>query len=219
MLYSQIGTFNTAPSVPFDFAPPLYTKDGAILCRFHVAPDPHIYHRMKSSNIQVWTETARYTARTTGRETGKETGMDSYGDQADGIIDNAIEELLEWARLHGYDPNENGCVFLDPVIEYVTESMEKPEDYDFAELLRKTQNSGVFEKIPTRSFDDKFPPDRQQDYVIAMSDDGKIGIFYDDMFMFYKGQYHEISRDEVPLDWFRRYTIFTEADLRYSIAP
>lgn len=145
--------------------------------------------------------------------------MNPYGNPADGIIDNAIEELLEWARLNGYDPNENGCVFLSPVIEYVTESMEKPEDYDFAELLQKAQDSGVFEKIPTRSFDEKFPPDRQQDYTIAMSDDGDIGIFYDDMFMFYKGQYHEISRDEVPLDWFRRYTIFTEADLRYSIAP
>ena len=33
--------------------------------------------------------------------------MDPYGDTADGIIDNAIEELLEWARLHGYDPKEN----------------------------------------------------------------------------------------------------------------
>ena len=52
-----------------------------------------------------------------------------------------------------------------------------------------------------------------------MSDDGDIGIFYDDMYMLYKGQYREISRDEVPLDWFRRYTIFTEADLRYSIVP
>lgn len=145
--------------------------------------------------------------------------MTPYGDPADGIIDNAIEELLEWARLHGYDPKENGCVFLSPVIEYVTEPMEKPEDYDFTELLQKAQDSGVFEKIPTRSFDEKFPPDRQQDYVIAMSDDGDIGIFYDDMYMLYKGQYHEIGRNEVPLDWFRRYTIFTETDLRYSIAP
>ena len=90
--------------------------------------------------------------------------MTPYGDPADGIIDNAIEELLEWARLHGYDPKENGCIFLGPVIEYVTESMEKPEDYDFAELLQKAQDSGVFDKIPTRSFDEKFPPDRQQDY-------------------------------------------------------
>lgn len=155
---------------------------------------------------------------TTGRATGKETGMDPYGDPADGIIDDAIEELLEWARLHGYDPNENGCVFLNPVIEYVSDFLDKPEDYDFAELLRKTQDSGVFDKIPIRSFDEKFPPGRH-DYIIAMSDDGDIGIFYDDMFMFYKGQYHEISRDEVPLDWFRRYTIFTEADLRYSITP
>lgn len=127
--------------------------------------------------------------------------MDPYGDPADGIIDNAIEELLEWARLHGYDPNENGCVFLGSVIEYVSESIDKPEDYDFAELLQKAKDSGVFEKIPIRSFDDKFPPDRQQDYVIAMSDDGDIGIFYDGMYMLYKGQYREISRDEVPLDW------------------
>lgn len=67
-------------------------------------------------------------------------------------------------------------------------------------------------RFPTRSFDEKFPPDRQQDYTIAMSDDGDIGIFYDNMFMYYKGQYHEISRDDVPLDWFRRYDIFTEAD-------
>lgn len=140
--------------------------------------------------------------------------MDPYGNPADGIIDNAIEELLEWARLHGYDPKENGCIFLGPVIEYVTESMDKPEDYDFAELLQKTQDSGVFGKIPIRSFDEKFPPDRQQDYVIAMSDNGEIGIFYDNIYnMFYKKQYHEISRDEVPLDWFRRYDIFTEADL------
>lgn len=92
--------------------------------------------------------------------------------------------------------------------------MDKPEDYDFAELLQKTQDSGVFEKIPIRSFDEKFPPDRKQDYVIAMSDNGEIGIFYDNIYnMFYKKQYHEISRDEVPLDWFRRYDIFTEADL------
>lgn len=105
-------------------------------------------------------------------KTGRETDMAPYGNPADGIIDNAIEALLEWARLHGYDPNENGCVFLDPVIEYVTESMEKPDDYDFAEVLQKAQDSGVFDKIPIRSFDEKFPPGRQQDYTIAMSDDG-----------------------------------------------
>ena len=47
-----------------------------------------------------------------------------------------------------------------------------------------------------------------------MSDNGEIGIFYDNIYnMFYKKRYHEISRDEVPLDWFRRYDIFTEADL------
>lgn len=144
--------------------------------------------------------------------------MDPYGNQAGGIIDNAIEELLEWSWIHGYDPNGNGCVngngyvFLNPVIEYVTESMEKPDDYDFAEVLQKAQDSGVFEKIPARSFNKEFPPDKH-DYVIAMSDDGNIGIFYDDMFMFYDGQYHEISRDEVPLDWFRHYTVFTDWDV------
>lgn len=139
--------------------------------------------------------------------------MDPYGNPADGIIDNAIEELIEWARIHGYDPNENGCVFLDPVIDYVTDSMDKPEDYDFTEVLQKAQDSGVFEKIPTRSFDKEFPPNKQQDYIIAMSDDGDIGIFYDGMFEFHKRQYHEISRDEVPLDWYRHYTVFTDWDI------
>ena len=79
--------------------------------------------------------------------------MKPYGNPADGIIDNAIEELLEWARLHGYDPKENGCVFLNPVIEYVTESMEKPEDYDFYLDLRRyggTKHAGFglgFERL------------------------------------------------------------------------
>lgn len=88
---------------------------------------------MESHNIQVWKENGRRATRQAGRETGRETDMKPYGDQADKIIDKAITDLVGWSRRHGYDPHGNGCEFLDTVIDYVTDSMDEPDDYDFTE--------------------------------------------------------------------------------------
>lgn len=138
--------------------------------------------------------------------------MKPYGDQADKIIDKAITDLVGWSRRHGYDPHGNGCEFLDTVIEYVTDSMDEPDDYDFTKVLYKAQDDGVFEKLRPRNFDEEFPPDKQ-DYVIAMSDSGRIGIFFDDSYPYYEDKWRKIDRDEVPLDWFTDYIAFTNWDI------
>lgn len=138
--------------------------------------------------------------------------MKPYGDQADKIIDKAITDLVGWSRRHGYDPHGNVCEFLDTVIEYVTDSMDEPDDYDFTKVLYKAQDDGVFEKLRTRNFDEEFPPDKQ-DYVIAMSDSGRIGIFFDDSYPYYEDKWRKIDRDEVPLDWFTDYIAFTDWDI------
>ena len=138
--------------------------------------------------------------------------MKPYGDQADKIIDKAITDLVGWSRRHGYDPHGNGCEFLDTVIEYVTDSMDEPDDYDFTKVLYKAQDDGVFEKLRTRNFDEEFPLDKQ-DYVIAMSDSGRIGIFFNDSYPYYEDKWRKIDRDEVPLDWFTDYIAFTDWDI------
>ena len=138
--------------------------------------------------------------------------MKPYGDKADLVIDKALADLVGWARRHGYDPHSNGSEFLDTVIDYVTDSMDEPDDYDFTKVLYKAQDDGVFEKIPTRSFDEEFPPD-EQNYVIAMSDYGRIGIFFDDSYQYYEDKWRKIDRDEVPLDWFTDYVAFTDWDI------
>ena len=138
--------------------------------------------------------------------------MKPYGDKADKIIDKAITDLVGWSRRHGYDPHGNGLEFLDTVIDYMTDSMDEPDDYDFAEVLQKAKDDGVFEKIHIRNFDEEFPPD-EQNYVIAMSSDGRIGIFFDDSYQYYADKWRKIDRDEVPLDWFTDYVAFTDWDI------
>lgn len=140
--------------------------------------------------------------------------MKPYGDKADTVIDKALTDLVGWSRRHGYDPHSNGLEFLDTVIDYMTDSMDEPEDYDFTKVLYKAQDDGVFEKLHTRNFDEEFPPpDRQQDYVIAMSDSGRIGIFFNDSYPYYEDKWRKIDRDEVPLDWFTDYVAFTDWDI------
>lgn len=47
----------------------------------------------------------RTAARHGGAGNGKADGMNPYIDKGtDDIIDKAIDELVEWSRLHGYDP-------------------------------------------------------------------------------------------------------------------
>ena len=138
--------------------------------------------------------------------------MKPYGDKADKIIDKALTELVGWARRHGSDPHGNGSEFIDTVIDYMTDSMDEPDDYDFIKVLYKAQDDGVFEKLRTRDFDKEFPPD-EQNYVIAMSDYGRIGLFYGDSYMYYDDKWRKIDRDEIPIDWFTNYIIFTESDI------
>lgn len=142
---------------------------------------------------------------------GKADGMNPYIDKGtDDIIDKAIEELVEWSQLHGYDPK--GPEFIGSAAAYVFDSMEKPEDYDFAEILQKAQDDGVFDDIRTRSFDKECPIDGPK-CTIGISDSGKVGIFYDSSYAHCGEGYREIKRDEVPLDWFRRYAVYTSWDV------
>lgn len=137
--------------------------------------------------------------------------MNPYIDKGtDDIIDKAIDELIKWSHLHGYDPK--GSEFIGPAASYVFDSMEKPEDYNFAEVLQKAQDDGVFDGIRTRSFDKECPIDGPK-CTIGISDSGKIGIFYDGSYAHCGEGYREIDRDEVPLDWFRRYAVYTSWDV------
>lgn len=157
-------------------------------------------------------KTGRRAISQAGRETGRETDMKPYGDKTDKIIDKATTDLVMWSRRHGYDPHSEGLEFLDTVIDYVADSMYEPEDYDFDELLQKAKDDGVFEKLHIRSFDEEFPPD-EQNYTIAMSGDGRIGIFFDDSYQYYEDKWRKIDRDEVPLGWFTDYVAFTDWDI------
>lgn len=142
---------------------------------------------------------------------GKADKMNPYIDKGtDDIIDKAIEELVEWSRLHGYDPK--GPEFIGPAAAYVFDSMEKPEDYDFTEVLQEAQDDGVFDTIRFRSFDRECPIDGPK-CTIGIFDSGKIGIFYDGSFGHCGEGYREIGRDEIPLDWFRRYAVYTSWDV------
>ena len=142
---------------------------------------------------------------------GKATDMNPYIDKGtDDIIDKAIEELDDDTRLHGYDPK--GPEFIGPASGYVFDSMEKPEDYDFAEVLQKAQDDGVFETIRVRSFGKECPINGPK-CVIGLSDSGKVGIFYDGSYAHCGEGYREIKRDEVPLDWFRSYAVYTSWDV------
>lgn len=138
--------------------------------------------------------------------------MKPYSDKADLVIDKALNDLVGWSRRHGYDPHSDGREFLSPVIEYIAESMEKPEDYNFDEVLNKTQDDGVFDKLQTRDFNREFPPN-EQDYIIAKAGSGRIGLFYGDSYPYYEDKWRKIDRDEVPLDWFIDYVIFTDWDI------
>lgn len=138
--------------------------------------------------------------------------MKPYSDQADLVIDKALTDLVGWARRHGYDPHSDGREFLSPVIDYIAESMDEPEDYDFAEVLHKAQDDGVFDKLQTRDFNKEFPP-KEQDYIIAKAGSGRIGLFYGNSYPYYEEKWRQIDRDEVPLDWFVDYAIFTDWDI------
>lgn len=90
--------------------------------------------------------------------------------------------------------------------------MEKPEDYDFAEVLQKAQDDGVFDGIRTRSFDKECPIDGPK-CTIGISDSGKVGIFYDGSYAHCGEGYSEIDRDEVPLNWFTNYAVYASWDV------
>lgn len=142
---------------------------------------------------------------------GKADGMNPYIDkETDDIIDKAIDELVEWSRLHGYDPK--GSEFIGSAAAYVFDSMKKPEDYDFAEVLQKAQDDGVFKTIRVRNFDRECPIDGPK-CTIGISDSGKIGIFYDGSYAHFGEGYREIDRDEVPLNWFMDYAVYTSWDV------
>lgn len=146
-----------------------------------------------------------------GAGNGKADSMNPYIDKGtDDIIDKAIEELVEWSQLHGYDPK--GPEFIGPAAAYVFDSMEKPEDYDFAELLQKARDSGVFDGVRTRSFDKECPIDGPK-CTIGISDNGKVGIFYEGSYAHCGEGYREIDRDEVPLNWFMDYTVYRRWDV------
>lgn len=150
-------------------------------------------------------------ARYGGARNGKADSMNPYIDKGtDDIIDKAIEELVEWSRLHGYDPK--GPEFIGSAVSYVFDSMEKPEDYDFAEVLQKAQDDGVFETIRTHNFDRECPINGPK-CVIGLSDNGKVGIFYDGSYAHCGEGYREIGRDEVPLNWFTNYVVYTSWDV------
>lgn len=154
-------------------------------------------------------------ARYGGAGNGKADGMNPYIDKGtDDIIDKAIGELVEWSRLHGYDPKGSGfsSEFIGPATAYVFDSMKKPEDYDFAEVLQKAQDDGVFKTIRVRNFDRECPIDGPK-CTIGISDSGKIGIFYDGSYAHFGEGYREIDRDEVPLNWFMDYAVYTSWDV------
>lgn len=150
-------------------------------------------------------------ARYGGAGNGKADGMNPYIDKGtDDIIDKAIDELVEWSRLHGYDPK--GPEFIGPAAAYVFDSMEKPEDYDFAEVLQKAQDDGVFDGIRIRDFNKECPINGPK-CIIGISDSGKVGIFYEDSYAHCGEGYREIGRDEVPLNWFTNYTVYRRWDV------
>ena len=154
-------------------------------------------------------------ARHGGAGNGKADSMNPYIDKGtDDIIDKAIDELVEWSRLHGYDPKGSGfsSEFIGSAAAYVFDSMKKPEDYDFADVLQKAKDDGVFEKIRTRDFDRECPIDGSK-CTIGLSDNGKVGIFYDGSYAHCGKGYREIDRDEVPLNWFMNYAVYTSWDV------
>lgn len=145
---------------------------------------------------------------------GKADKMNPYIDKGtDDIIDKAIDKLVEWSRLHGYAPKGSGfsSEFIGLAAAYVFDSMKKPEDYDFAEVLQKAKDDGVFETIRFRSFDRECPIDGPK-CTIGISDSGKIGIFYEGSYAHCGEGYREISRNEVPLNWFMDYTVYRRWD-------
>lgn len=142
---------------------------------------------------------------------GKADSINPYIDKGtDDIIDKAIEELVEWSRLHGYDPK--GPEFIGSAASYVFDSMKKPEDYDFVEVLQKAQDDGVFETLRIRDFSRECPIDGPK-CTIGISDSGKVGIFYDGSYGHCGEGYREIGRDEVPLNWFTDYAVYTSWDV------
>ena len=154
-------------------------------------------------------------ARYGGAGNGKADGMNPYIDKGtDDIIDKAIGELVEWSRLHGYDPKGSGfsSEFIGPATAYVFDSMKKPEDYDFAEVLQKAKDDGVFEMIRVRSFDKECPINGPK-CVIGISDSGKVGIFYEGSYAHCGEGHREIDRDEVPRNWFTNYTVYRRWDV------
>lgn len=154
-------------------------------------------------------------ARYGGAGNGKADKMNPYIDKGtDEIIDKAIDELVEWSQLHGYDPKGSGfsSEFLDTAADYVFGSMEKPEDYDFSDVLQKAKDDGVFETLRIRDFNKECLIDGPK-CTIGLSDSGKVGIFYDGSFGHCGEGYREIGRDEVPLNWFTDYAVYTSWDV------
>lgn len=90
--------------------------------------------------------------------------------------------------------------------------MKKPEDYDFVEVLQKAQDDGVFETLRIRDFSRECPIDGPK-CTIGISDSGKVGIFYDGSYGHCGEGYREIGRDEVPLNWFTDYAVYTSWDV------
>lgn len=78
--------------------------------------------------------------------------------------------------------------------------------------MQKAQDDGVFKTLRVRDFNKECPIDGPK-CVIGLSDSGKVGIFYDGSYAHCGEGYREIKRDEVPLDWFRRYAVYTRLDV------
>lgn len=179
------------------------------MCRFHGLTDS--VYTITENRLTYRHGRNGTAARYGGAGNGKADSMNPYIDKGtDDIIDKAIEELVEWSRLHGYDPK--GPEFIGSAASYVFDSMEKPEDYDFAEVLQKAQDDGVFETIRTHNFDRECPINGPK-CVIGLSDNGKVGIFYDGSYAHCGEGYREIGRDEVPLNWFTNYVVYTSWDV------
>ena len=124
------------------------------------------------------------------------------------LSDKCINELVEYAHEHGF--NVGWEPFSNVAFDYVYGHIDNTEDYNFDDLLALAKKSGVFDTLKPYEFD-KYITEPYE--VLAMDKNGKIGIFYDGSYNFCGDGYHKISREDIPLNWFDNYQIFSEMDI------
>lgn len=124
------------------------------------------------------------------------------------MTEQIISELVNWAQEQGYYPvSETSNPFAITAFDIAYE-IENPKEHNLATAIERCKEEGCFKNLKIRKFETEFP--NPAEYIIAMNENGTLGIFFENSFGWCGNGYKRINQNQIPKNWFANYEIFNE---------